>query len=158
MPKRGLSILALILTITIVLSSVGFYELGFVEGSNSGYSKGYSQGSTATFISTFTEVKLSPNGTFYVSAPPARENSVAIDYGITVIPASGQPNVSAEMLVIGGGAVIFNTGYHQNNYGTFYISNATTYQFIGIFIRANPQNGAPVTLEFTSPLQYQYST
>lgn len=156
MSKKGLNIFIVSLVVVIILSSFSFYELGFMEGNNAGYATGFSQGSSAKLISTFTEVKLAPNGTFYISPPPPKGNTVAIEYGIVAISSNGQNNVSADLVVVGGGSVIYNTGYHGSNEGIFQIYNATSYEFINIFIRANPQNSATITLEFNSPLQYIY--
>lgn len=156
MAKAAFKILVLALAIVIAASSIGFYFIGFDMGSNAGYAKGYNIGSSSILVSTFTEVKLDPNATFYVAAPAAKTSTVVISYGLAAIPAvQGEANATISIEMVGGGQLIFNSGFGPTEYGAANISNATGYQFISIFIRANPGNSAPVTLEFTSPLEIE---
>ena len=157
--KRDL-IIATVVTVALISTSVGFYEIGLNHGKDVGYQNGFSQGSSSVLIQAGTMISLKQNSTVIINVLPFfLPYNVTLVYSFYVENLPGQ-NETVNMDIYGVGSsgspqMLFNTGYVNNDSGIKPLSTKNFDPEI-IFI-ANPTNNAKAVLQFTAPLRLMFN-
>jgi hypothetical protein len=157
--KRDLIIASLVI-IALISSSVGFYELGLNQGKDIGYQNGFSQGSSSVLVQMGTMISLKQNSTVIIDVFPFfLPYNVTLVYSFYVDNLLGQ-NETVDMTIYGVGdsgipQLLFNTGYVNNDSGIKPLSTKNIEP--EIIFTANPNNNAAAVLQFTSPLRLAFN-
>lgn len=151
MEKRKF-IAAVVITVIIVLASVGFFEIGLEMGKTRGYNQGFSKGSESILLQAFTEIQLQPNQSLLVVTQPLSSDSINLSYSFVVATLSSQPG-TVEMNVSALGHQVFSTGFCSGQSGSVSIDATNINETpLNIVFKANSNNTSMVILDITTPL------